>query len=471
MLYTVAVTIILHSLYVTGLGCKDNESRFAFGRLLLSAQCPAIRKVAGCCYDYVEEDCRAIPVTKIAEGDIIPGSKYPFMVSLLVERQQGRCLEHKCGASLILPNVLLTAAHCLKAVPYSVEFTNNDGVYEINERLVAIRGSSCRHQAGEDQSEVIKAIVHPGYNNTNDSEANDIAILILDRDLSLQSSHFINVLNATYAENWLRQDQQRKLIQIGFGQTGAGDADYRSTALRESTTANISVSSCADELAAFSDETPAHWEAYLNESVMLCTSGRVSRTCLGDSGGPVFIKIESGQYIQVGITSWGLKEPCRSDRMRAPGVLTRVSVYVDWIVDVVSQYSGRRNAASQLRTITLEDLSQPGPEPNGTMDVHIDIPDTNVTEAEALLVLKDRSGNALSFWDWQENSDPCRNRWEFITCKNGKVPRQRYNSTQFPSQEVVFLLSYLCCKTQSGWMLPSSSLLVLYRLNILYGLV
>ncbi|WP_030020969.1 trypsin-like serine protease, partial [Streptomyces monomycini] len=46
-------------------------------------------------------------------------------------------------------------------------------------------------------------------------------------------------------------------------------------------------------------------------------------TCQGDSGGPMFRKDDAGQWLQVGIVSWG--EGCA--RPGKPGVYTEVSTF------------------------------------------------------------------------------------------------------------------------------------------------
>ena len=44
---------------------------------------------------------------EIINGDSADAYEYPFMVRLLIGRS------HNCGASLIRPNIVLTAAHCV----------------------------------------------------------------------------------------------------------------------------------------------------------------------------------------------------------------------------------------------------------------------------------------------------------------------------------------------------------------------
>ncbi|CAM5241479.1 Trypsin OS=Streptomyces antimycoticus OX=68175 GN=SSPO_072560 PE=4 SV=1 [Streptomyces antimycoticus] len=59
-------------------------------------------------------------------------------------------------------------------------------------------------------------------------------------------------------------------------------------------------------------------------------------TCQGDSGGPMFRKDDSGQWIQVGIVSWG--EGCA--RPGKPGVYTEVSTFAKDIKAAASELGG-----------------------------------------------------------------------------------------------------------------------------------
>nr|CAD7457816.1 unnamed protein product [Timema tahoe] len=72
------------------------------------------------------------------------------------------------------------------------------------------------------------------------------------------------------------------------------------------------------------------------DQTQLCAGGNLGKdACRGDSGGPLIDKRESPttsqvQTYQLGIVSFG-SIPCGSNK--APSVFTRVSEYLDWILD------------------------------------------------------------------------------------------------------------------------------------------
>ncbi|RXN25541.1 neurotrypsin-like protein [Labeo rohita] len=56
-------------------------------------------------------------------------------------------------------------------------------------------------------------------------------------------------------------------------------------------------------------------------------------SCRGDSGGPLVCERPSGSWVVYGVTSWG--HACRLQD--APGVYTKVSVFVPWIKKVIGK--------------------------------------------------------------------------------------------------------------------------------------
>jgi secreted trypsin-like serine protease len=64
---------------------------------------------------------------------------------------------------------------------------------------------------------------------------------------------------------------------------------------------------------------------------VLCAGSPESKTCLGDSGGPVVFASGRPNYL-VGIVSWGNGD-CTGNAK--PGVYTRVAKYTGWINEVL----------------------------------------------------------------------------------------------------------------------------------------
>eukprot|EP01023_Acetabularia_acetabulum_P037805 TRINITY_DN36045_c0_g1_i1.p1 TRINITY_DN36045_c0_g1~~TRINITY_DN36045_c0_g1_i1.p1 ORF type:complete len:214 (-),score=29.32 TRINITY_DN36045_c0_g1_i1:68-628(-) len=79
---------------------------------------------------------------------------------------------------------------------------------------------------------------------------------------------------------------------------------------------------------------------YLNYDNMLCGYNNQADTCAGDSGGPLYVDSEVDGIVLLGITSWGSVRQCQTRRGgQPPSVFTRVSVYIDWIITTMQNYS------------------------------------------------------------------------------------------------------------------------------------
>ena len=68
---------------------------------------------------------------------------------------------------------------------------------------------------------------------------------------------------------------------------------------------------------------------------MFCAAAPVDGrdTCPGDSGGPIVRKLPDGRIVQVGIVSFGIGD---CGKAALPGVYTRLSLYIDWIEQVIA---------------------------------------------------------------------------------------------------------------------------------------
>lgn len=76
---------------------------------------------------------------------------------------------------------------------------------------------------------------------------------------------------------------------------------------------------------------------------MICAGVPTGRqtSCNGDSGGPLMMQAANGEWLQVGIVSWG-REPLGADsscgHQDLYAVYTRVSNYLGWIENVIANY-------------------------------------------------------------------------------------------------------------------------------------
>jgi secreted trypsin-like serine protease len=66
---------------------------------------------------------------------------------------------------------------------------------------------------------------------------------------------------------------------------------------------------------------------------VICAGDIRADACQGDSGGPLICEV-NGKSTVIGITSWGIG----CSQAKYPGVYTKVSEYITWINDQISNH-------------------------------------------------------------------------------------------------------------------------------------
>jgi hypothetical protein len=268
---------------------------------------------------------------RIVGGSTAESGRYPFMVGLYWGTMNGN--KPVCGGTLITPNIVVTAAHCV----YSVTRLDID-----------------RQSLGDDSGVKSYQIkwenkrIHPDYDsNTNN---NDIALI------QLPSRH-----RGTGTAKLHRSGSVPPVLTaIGWGllKSGGDQPDE----LMEVDLKYQPESICQEK-----------YGNGVNPLTMLCATDVGKDTCQGDSGGPLFVKDTS---MLVGITSWGFE--CASNVY--PGVYVRVSTFDKWIDDTVcNDLSPEDCVNGQIATIfnepptaspTMEPSLHPTSYPTNQLSMH-----------------------------------------------------------------------------------------------------
>jgi len=212
-----------------------------------------------------------------------------------------------CGASLIAPSWVLTAAHCIGRPGGSVIFGAHDLRKKDEDEPTRARRIVKRY------------IVHPEWKRS--TIQNDIALVELTSPVNFTEVIFpVRLPSYTNAKQNLTGTP---VTMIGWGRPSQS-SPRGSPVLRQATTPILSNYECKILI------KERRGQAVLIDSGV-CTSHRERKTgCHGDSGSPVNWKRPDGKFVQVGIASFVPGGICD----REGGVPTghaRVSSFLKWI--------------------------------------------------------------------------------------------------------------------------------------------
>lgn len=282
----------LTSLFFTGAFMGFKQRIIVF--ILLTSVCP-ITTIAA-------------PVAKIVGGKPSAPNQWPWIAALVRNNSADNYQGQFCGASLINPRWLITAAHCLRD-ENNIEMKPQD-LHAVAQIL----------DLQDDIGQALlpkRLIVHPQFNNTQLNH--DIALIQLQKPAKA-----IKPLSLVTGNNlWVNTTA----IVIGWGALSEQDANFATypTHLYNTSLPIVSNALCQTAMGKLRIT-----------STMLCAGlpagGR--DTCSGDSGGPLIVR-QNNQWHLAGITSWGDNAGCAARGKY--GVYTRVSRYIGFIKNTMGR--------------------------------------------------------------------------------------------------------------------------------------
>ncbi|XP_041782830.1 polyserase-2-like isoform X2 [Anopheles merus] len=225
-------------------------------------------------------------------------------------------IEFGCGGSLILESFVLTAAHCM----------DNPNTLE-RPSIVRLGDRNLIHSKDSEYAQQIKIrdiIPHPGYNSTTSHF--DIAILVLEEPARIN----FGVIPACL---WL--DDELPFPSLYAAGWGANGFDKKPN--NYLVTAWLSPVKNEECIVKLTGRVPRMKLANGIIDHQLCAAGIEMDTCKGDSGGPLYSKLNFANKLVpflVGVTSYG--GPCGFSQ---PGVYVRVSKFRDWIIETIRQFN------------------------------------------------------------------------------------------------------------------------------------
>jgi secreted trypsin-like serine protease len=358
---------------IAGLACALSAVFLLAGPL--DANAKTIRSVA----DYVGQK-RADSDgenSKVVGGDFADPGEWPWQVAIISTqrlqdalsdgdqriREQAQYRALFCGGSFISPEWILTAAHCVVDM-------YDDGSFEAwQPGTIEILVGTNDLLAGE-RIAVSRIVVHDDYSPL--SNDNDIALVKLAAP-AFEGDGTGTMRAVTPATAELEEQYAKTGVTATVTGWGLTESESIPVKLLE---ADIEIQKTATCNANIIEDRKPAIRYYLNEirkytnvptdtlremlstivksakgpvtDNMIC-AGLVSGAkdaCNGDSGGPLVISGANGEFIQIGVVSWGAlpvspdNDDGREVRCGFPqffGYYTRVSKYTDWLQQKMSE--------------------------------------------------------------------------------------------------------------------------------------
>ena len=257
-------------------------------------------------------------VPRIIGGTALTSGERPWMVSL---QEYG---QHFCGGSLIAPEWVLTAAHCVDG--------SNGQSLQVRADFVNLQDPD----AGQ-SSTVAEIIIHPGY---ADNQPTDLALLRLD--VPMTGINPVVLATEAFMTSYARPGASMSVSGWGVTQEN-GDIP---NLLQTTDVPLVSKEQCNADIA---------YSGEISETEICAGFQRGGKdSCQGDSGGPLVMH-RLGDYVQAGIVSWG--EGCAIANKY--GVYARVASFTDWINSVQAEEATTSTTPEILDMQSSADSDQP----------------------------------------------------------------------------------------------------------------
>ena len=262
----------------------------------------------------------------VVGGQQAAAGQWPFAAALIDASINDTLSGQICGAVVVSPRLVLTAAHCV---------TPDGSARPRRHPLDIVAGRLRLRGAAAARVHVVSVRIHPQFNP--ETLADDLALLELSRSLPAIAGAATLDDGTVGTSGAVAGAPGASATALGWGSTTASPEGEFPDALRQTEIGIEPDSACG----------AVYGDGYDTGSMLCAGLPKGGHdTCQGDSGGPLVVTGDTGQPIVVGLTSFG--GTC--GQPGAPGAYARASVAAGWLAAGGATSADRNMALPQRRT-------------------------------------------------------------------------------------------------------------------------
>lgn len=290
------------------------------------------------------------------EADFAADDAKPPAERQYLRAREGPGLAHRCGGTMIAPDLMLTAAHCVAKGGYA----GAGAVRVFKERRVRV-GTTELGQGGRTYA-IDGMVVHAGY--ISGRQRRDIALLHLKLDAAADVLPKSTALLPSAVRNF-RLNAGDPVTVYGWGFTGmvepganafisAGEVQQNPDTLQYGEMETLKPSTCESRVGKGRLDIGMLCASTRTRGAIRLRPGLSVFSCVGDSGGPLMRESARGPVL-VGIVSWA--EGCGAGDN--PSVYTNVEKFGKWL-------AAARAAIRPGQVVLIDDRGSAQPLPAAT---------------------------------------------------------------------------------------------------------